>query len=113
RGPRRGAEQQGLHRAGPGRLRRSTVRNWWLAPRISQRVMATRTPWVLLACVMAGTSYAIPAIGPAAEALYTVTATVEGVPGKSVNACAFEPLPYPPIGCGGKIGRAACRESVA
>ena len=23
------------------------------------------------------------------------------VPGKTVNACAFEPLPYPPIGCGG------------
>ena len=63
--------------------------------------MATRTPWVLLACVMAGTSCAIPAIGPAAEPLYTVTATVMAVPGKTVNACAFEPLPYPPIGCGG------------
>src|SRR6266571_3628333 len=33
RGPRRGAEQQGLHRSRPWRLRRSAVRNWWLAPR--------------------------------------------------------------------------------
>ena len=63
--------------------------------------MATRTPWVLLACVMAGTSCAIPAIGPAAEPLYTVTATVEGVPGKSVNVCNGVSILMggPPTGC--------------
>ena len=56
---------------------------------------------MLLAILLAGASCATPAIGPAARPLYTVTATVMAVPGKTVNACAFEPLPYPPIGCGG------------
>ncbi len=63
--------------------------------------MATRMRWFLLAILVAGASCATPAIGPAAGPLYRVTATVMAVPGKTVNACAFEPLPYPPIGCGG------------
>lgn len=33
--------------------------------------------------------------------LYTVTATVMWKPGEAPHACAFEPLPLPPIGCGG------------
>ena len=40
-------------------------------------------------------------VAPGSSALYTVTSIVMQKPGEPPRACAFMPLPYPPIGCGG------------
>jgi len=59
---------------------------------------------VVAGAACSGTASLGPAT-PGSPALYTVTSTVMQKPGEPPRACASTPLPYPPIGCGGRALR--------